>query len=97
MRTPIFNLVALTLPTIVGTYGYYWARTTLGATNMGEAMAPFFVLAMFLTIAAAAGEGAAVVSLVRGERLAWLSWLAVAVNGALLLPALYLLTTMDWR
>ena len=64
---------------------------------MGEAMAPFFALAIVLTMAAALGEAAAVVSLVRGERLGWLSWSGVLWNGALLLPALYLLSTADWR
>ena len=83
MRTPIFNVISLAIPTLVGTYGYDWARTTKGTTNVGEAS--------FLTIAAVAGEVAAVVSLVRGERLGWRSWLGVAVNVALLMPAAYLL------
>ena len=64
---------------------------------MGEAMAPLFALAMFLTMAAVGGEVAAVISLVRGERLGWLSWLGVVGNTALLMPAAYLLLTADWR
>lgn len=97
MRTPICNVISVALPTLVGSYGYYWARTTKGATNLGEGLAPFFALAMFLTIAAVVGEVAAVISLVRGERLGWLSWLGVAVDAALLMPAAYLLLTADWR
>jgi len=64
---------------------------------MGEAIAPLFVLATFLTIAAGVGEVSAVISLVRGERLGWLSWIGVVVNAALLMPAAYLLLTADWR
>ncbi len=97
MRTPFFNVISVALPTLVGTYGFYWARTTKGATNMGEALAPFFALAMFLTIAAVGGKVAAVIAFVRGERLGWLSWLGVVVNAALLMPAAYLLLTADWR
>lgn len=62
---------------------------------MGETMAPFFVLALALTLAAVVGELAAVVSLVRGERLGWLSWMGVVVNGILLAPSVYLLITAD--
>jgi hypothetical protein len=61
-----------------------------------EAPWPWFALAFGLTAAALAGELAAVISLVRGERLGWLAWIGVAVNGALLLPTIYLLVTADW-
>ncbi len=64
---------------------------------MGEAMAPFFAVALLLTMAAVAGELAAIISLVRGERMAWLSWTGVLVNGLLLAPVAYLLGTADWR
>ncbi|MCX6612207.1 MAG: hypothetical protein NTW74_15305 [Acidobacteria bacterium] len=56
------------------------------------------VLSLALPILAAAfiGELAALVSLWRGERLRWLSWLGVIVNGVLLLPLPYLALTADW-
>ena len=97
MRTPICNILSLAVPALVGSVGYYWARTTKGANNMGEALAPLFVLAMTLTVAAVAGEVAALISLARGERLAWLSWLGLVANGVLLMPTLYLILTADWR
>ncbi len=97
MRTSICNVLSLAVPALVGSLGYYWARTTKGATNMGEALAPLFVLAMALTVAAIAGEVAALVSLARRERLAWLSWLGLVANGVLLMPTVDLILTADWR
>ena len=97
MRTPICNMLSLALPVVVGSVGYHLAKTTKGATNMGEALGPFFALAVVLSIAAAAGELAAIVSLVRGERLRWLSWIGVVANAVLLLPAASVLITADWR
>ena len=64
---------------------------------MGEAMAPFYILALVLTAAAVAGETAAVVSLVRGERLVWMSWMGALMNVVLLAPAAYLLLTAEWN
>ena len=96
MKTPICNVLSLALPSLVGAVGYYLARTSKGATNMGEALAPFFALAIVLTLAAAVGELAALVSLVRGERLRWLSWMGALMNGVLLMPAAWLIATADW-
>lgn len=93
MKAPIWNTLSLALPIVVGAVGYYLARTAKGATNMGEALGPYFALAILLTLAAIVGEAAAVISLVRGERLVWLSWLGVLVNCVLLLPAISLLMT----
>ena len=64
---------------------------------MGAALAPLAILLMALTAAACVGELAALVSLWRGERLRWLSWQGVIVNGLLLLPLVYLTLTADWR
>jgi hypothetical protein len=96
MRTPIFNLLALALPLVTGAGGYWFVRTAKGATNLGEAIGPWFAAVIFVTLAAAVGEVAAVISVVRGERMGWLSWVGVAVNGVLLLPTIYLLLTADW-
>jgi hypothetical protein len=95
MKAPIFNVLSLATPVVVGAVGFYMARTAKGATNMGEALAPLFVAAIVLMGSAVVGELAAVVSLVRGERLGWLAWLGVAVNGLLLLPLAYLLLTAE--
>ncbi len=96
MRAPIFNVLSLAVPVLAGAWGYYAVRTAKGATNMGEALGPLFAMAIAVTLAAIVGELAAVISLVRGERLGWLSWLGVVMNGALLLPTVYLLLTADW-
>jgi hypothetical protein len=96
MRAPIFNILSLVLPVVAGAWGYTLARSAKGATNMGEALGPWFALAFVLTAAALAGELAAVISLVRGERLGWLSWIGVAGNGVLLLPVIYFVATADW-
>ena len=93
MKAPICNVLSLAVPAVVGAAGYHLVRTAKGATNLGEALAPLFVLALALTAAAVVGEVAAVVSLARTERLVWLSWLGVLVNGMLLMPAVYLLVT----
>jgi hypothetical protein len=97
MKTPIFNILSLVIPAVVAAGGYYMARTAKGASNMGEALGPYFAAAMLVMIAAFVGELAAIVALVRGERMGWLSWIGVIVNGLLLMPAVYLLLTADWR
>ena len=74
MRTPVCSILSLALPA-----GYYLARTGKEATNMGEALAPFFVAAVVLTIAAA------IVALFR-----WLSWI-----GVLLPPAAAVVVSTD--
>jgi hypothetical protein len=96
MKAPICNVLSLALPAVVGSVGFYLARTAKGATNMGEALGPLFAAMIVLMASAVAGEAAAVASLLRGERLAWLSWLGIAVNGLLLLPLIVLLLTADW-
>lgn len=97
MKTPIYNVLSMALPVVAGTFGYYLTRAAKSPTNMGEALGPFFAVAMLLTLAAVAGELAAIISLVRGERLGWLSWMGVAVNGLLLAPVAYMLGAADWR
>ena len=93
MRMPICNVLSLALPAVVGAVGYDLMRKAKSATNFGEALAPLYILAFALTAAAVLGEVLAIISLARGERLAWLSWLGALVNGVLLLPAAYLLLT----
>lgn len=93
MKAPICNIVSVALPVVTGAIGFYLIRTAKGATNMGEALGPFFAVAFLLTLAAVAGELSAIVSLLRGERMGWLSWLGVAVNALLLAPVIYFLGT----
>jgi hypothetical protein len=88
MKMPLCNLLSLAVPALVGSVGYYLARTAKGATNLGEALGPFFGWLLCLFAAAMVGEGAALLALVRGERLAWLSWLGAVANGLLLLTPL---------
>ena len=97
MKTPICNVLSLALPVVAGTYGYYLTRTAKSPTNMGEALGPWFAIAILLTLGAVAGELAAIISLVRGERMGWLSWVGVAANGLLLAPVAYMLGAADWR
>lgn len=97
MKTPICNVLSLALPVVAGTFGLYLTRTAKGPTNMGEALGPYFAVAILLTLAAAGGELAAIISLVRGERLGWLSWAGVVVNGLILAPVAYMLGAADWR
>lgn len=96
MRAPIFVGLSLAIPIIAGVAGYHLLRTAKRPTNMGEAIGPYFAVVILLTIAAAAGEVAAIVSLVRGERLGWLGWLSVVVNGGLLI-SVYLALTGAWK
>lgn len=95
MKMAIFNLLSVTIPMVTGAVTCYLARNAKGATNLGESLAPWFAVIVAVMASAVAGELAAVVSLVRGERLVWLSWLGVAVNGLLLLPLAYLALTAD--
>jgi hypothetical protein len=95
MRSPVFALLSLAIPAAVAAIGYHLARNAKGSTNLGEAVAPFFAAAAAVVVSAVFGELAAVASLLRAERLAWVSWVGVAVNGALLMPAIYLLLTWD--
>ena len=97
MKAPIFNVLSVAFPLLVGAVGYTLMRNAKGATNLGEALGPFFALIIAVCAAALVGEAAAWISLVRGERLAWLTWLGVVGNGVLLMPVLYFLATADWR
>ncbi len=96
MKAPIFNVLSLAFPLVVGAVGYFLMRNAKGATNLGEALAPLFVLIIAVCGAAVVGEAAALISLLRGERLGWMTWLGVVGNGILLMPAIYLIAIADW-
>ncbi len=95
MRAPIFNILSLILPAVTGAWGYSVVRSAKGATNMGEALGPWLAVAFVLTAAAVAGELAGMISLIRGEKLSWLAWMGVGVNGVLLLLVIYFLAPVD--
>jgi hypothetical protein len=97
MRTPIFSILALVLPLAAAAAGYYVYKTAKGATNLGEAIAPFIVFLMALFCGAAVGEVTALISLWRAERLGWLSWLGVVGNALLLMGLVHFVSTMGKR
>ena len=97
MKAPILAVLSLAIPATVGAVGYLLARSVKGASNMGEALGPYFAFALTLIIAVVVGETAAVASLIRGERLRWLAWLGALIDAALIMPVIYLLVTADWN
>lgn len=97
MKAPIFNSLSLLIPACVAVGGYIMARSSKGATNMGEALGPYFAWAILVVIAAAIGEVSAIIALFRGERMTWLSWLGAILNALILFPVILLLLNADWN
>lgn len=97
MKAPFFSVLSLLIPAVAAVAGYILARNAKGATNMGEALGPFFAAAFAIMISGAFGEASAVIALVRGERLQWIAWLGTILNAGLVLPLLYLLVISDWK
>jgi hypothetical protein len=87
MKLPVLSALSLVLPLTALIGGYFLAKGAKGATNMGEALGPYFAWGVIVVLAAIAGELAAIVSIVRGEPLKWLSWLGILGNTAILLSA----------
>lgn len=90
-KPPFWNLIAAGLPFAGAIIGIIFASSRDGygdyAGRLGGAVIAIFIVAAASTI----GIGAAVASLMRAERMAWLAILALAGNLAIALPVAGLL------
>ncbi len=90
-KPPFWNLIAAGLPVTGAIIGILFASSRGGsgdyAGRLGGAVIAIFIVAAAATI----GIGAAVASLMRSERMAWLAMLALIGNLAIALPVAGLL------
>lgn len=90
-KPPFWNLIAAGLPLAAAIVGILFASSRDGAGDfagrLGGAVIAIFIVASASTI----GIGAAVASLMRSERMAWLAILALIGNLAIAIPVAGLL------
>lgn len=91
---PYWNIVSIALPVAAALVG----AAALKASSFGDyggalggALKTFIVIGGVCVL----GEAAAIASLVKGERMAWLSVLGALANLVVILPAFYLASRMD--
>ena len=94
-RPAFWNIVSLALPAGAVLIGVI-ALLTRGSSDFATGLGSLFKVTILCGGVCVFGEAAAIAALVRGERMAWLSILGVLANGAILLPAILLLSRMDW-
>jgi hypothetical protein len=96
MKPAFWNLVSLAVPVaacLIGILVVSGSRSGTGdfAGALGGGVLFLFGMGAICLL----GEAAAITALVRGERLAGLSFLGVVLNGAVILPLLWLLSRAD--
>ncbi len=94
-RPAFWNIVSLVLPAGAVLIGVI-ALLTRGSSGFGGGLGNLFKATILCGGVGVFGEAAAISALVRGERMAWLSVLGLLANGAIILPAILLLSRMDW-
>ena len=91
-RAPLWNIVAVALPGLVLAVGLLMlAGNPSGRGDYAGAMGSAVLLVLGVGAACGLGAVAALVALVRGERLRWLTVLGLIVNGIVVVPVLGLL------
>lgn len=90
-KPPFWNLIAAALPVAGAAIGILIASSRNGygdyTGRLGGAVIAIFIVAAASTI----GIGAAIASLLRNERMAWLAMLALIGNAAIAIPVAGLL------
>jgi len=84
---PFWNILSLALPLTVAIGGAIVALTSRGgAGDYAGRLGSGILLVLAVGAACLLGEAAAIVSLFRGERYAWLGVLGLVLNLAVILP-----------
>ncbi len=96
MKPPDWNLIALGPPAAAFVIGLViLSASRSGTGDYAGALGGGLLFLLGLGGVCVLGEAAAVAALVRGERMVWLSILGVLVNGAGILPLLFVLARAD--
>ncbi len=85
-KAPLWNLIAAALPIAGAIIGILATSSGSGQGDYAGRLGGAVIAIVIVAIAAALGAGAAVTSLVRGERMVWLAILALIGNLAIALP-----------
>ena len=90
-KAPRWNIVSVALPAVAVVLGLLMlAANPSGRGDFAGSLGAAVLFALGIGGACALGEIAALVALVRGERLLWLTTLGILGNGAVILPILVL-------
>lgn len=91
-RVPRWNVISIALPALALAVGLMaLAANPSGRGDYAGALGGAVLLVFGVAAVCALGAVAAVVALVRGERLLWLTLLGLVGNGAVLVPVLAVL------
>jgi len=90
-KPPFWNLLAVGLPIAGALIGILIASSRGGTGDFAGRLGGAVIGLLVVAVAAALGIGAAVTSLMRNERMAWLSMLALLGSAVIALPIAALL------
>ena len=90
-KPPFWNLISAGLPFAGALIGILFASSRNGYGDYAGRLGGAVIALLIVAAAAALGIGAAVASLLRNERMAWLAMLALIGNAAIALPVVGLL------
>lgn len=96
VQPPFWNVISLALPAVAVVAGIVVLQGSSRQGNYAGALGNALRFALALSAVGVLGEGSAIASLCRGERLVWLGFLGALVNAGLILPGLFLLSRADW-
>lgn len=91
---PHWNIVSLVLPVVAAAIAaavVASSRSSDYASGIGSVLKSLIAVGAVCVL----GEVAAIVALVRGERMAWLSAIGAILNLAVILPSLYLVSRTE--
>ena len=90
-KPPRWNIVSVAVPLAAAAVGVVQATGVSSGGNMGVAMGAAFAFVAFAVVGCAIGLVAALIAVVRNERMAWLSVLGLLGNGAVIVPIVFFL------
>jgi hypothetical protein len=90
-KPPRWNIVSVAVPLAAAAVGVVQASGVSSGGNVGVAMGAAFAFIAFVVVGCAIGLVAALIAVVRSERMAWLSVLGLLGNGAVILPIVFFL------
>ena len=92
-KPPRGNVVSIAAPLVALGIGLIQAAGASSGGNLGVALGNALGVVLLVVAGCAIGLVAAVMALVRGERMAWLSVLGLLGNGAVVIPVVFFLLT----
>lgn len=91
-RAPCWNIVSVALPVLAIAIGFIaLTASPSGRGDFGGAMGAGILFILGVCAARSLGAVAAVIALIRGERMPWLTVIGLVGNGAVLVPVLGLM------